>query len=416
MAEHAELAGVRGFPPAPYELLRHGGFPELARPMADPFRGQRAGGGAGAGLRELFRFLRCRPRLGRVFQEADASAPAAVIGYDYRQRRFAGRADVVGRTFRVRNAVITVIGVAQAGFIGETAAPQPDLWIPIRMQPQVVPGRGLAARCAAGKFMWLPVFGRRKPGVTIARADAESNAVFQAGLESFCGAAASPARKDFSTSLTALLAAAGVLLPIACANLANLLLARGEARRPEMALRLSLNASRGRLVRQLVTESLALAVGGRPPRPGSRAPAGQLARAADRAVRPQFSHGLHSRSADGKLHRRGNVSRRAVVWPAARMAGDPQRRSFPPQDAGARRFRPHAMGPSAGEPATGAFAPAFGRSGLLARRFITCNTLTSAILQRGCGRRGSIPASPATTRHAAWFSSTSSGRAFSGFR
>lgn len=233
-----------------------------------------------------FEVLGVNAVIGHVFTPAEvrAATPTAVISYNYWQRRFGGHPDVLGKTVSIRNAELTIIGVAAPGFTGETSGQRPDLWIPLRMQPAIVPGRDRLHDTPPAKVMWLHVFGRLKPGVTRAQAEAETNTLFQAGLESFYGPAASgercrefldqhlrirpgargasETRSEFSSSLTALLAAVGVLLLMACANLANLLLARGAARKPEIVLRLSLGASRGRLIRQLITESLALAAAG----------------------------------------------------------------------------------------------------------------------------------------------------------
>lgn len=233
-----------------------------------------------------FQVLGVGAALGRVFtaDEDRADSPYAVISYNYWQRRFSGRPNVLGKTLNMRKVALTIIGVAPRGFIGETSGQQPDLWIPLRMQPSVQPGSDWLHDRPPAKAMWLHVFGRLKPGVTPAQADARANAVFHAGLELFYGSVASEERRrelldqrllvrpgargasesrhEFANSLTALLVAVGVLLLIACANLANLLLARGAARRTEIAIRLSLGASRGRLIRQLITESLALAAMG----------------------------------------------------------------------------------------------------------------------------------------------------------
>ena len=232
----------------------------------------------------FFDVLGIRPAIGRFFSstEDNAEAPLAVLSHAFWQSRFGGRSDVLGKTIALRKAELTVIGVAPSGFIGETVGQQPDLWVPLRMQPSVIPNEDRLHDVPPEKIMWLHVFGRLKPGVTLAQAEAESNAIFKAGLESFYGgitsqerrrevldqrlrlhpggSGASNGRNELSNSLTALLAAVSVLLLIACANLANLFLARGANRRPEIALRLSLGASRGRLIRQLVTESMLIAV------------------------------------------------------------------------------------------------------------------------------------------------------------
>ena len=233
-----------------------------------------------------FQVLGASPASGRVFT-ADADrveTPEAVISHNFWQRRFGGREDVIGRTVTIRNATVSIVGIMPPAFIGETSGQLPDLWVPLAMQPRILPGNDYLHDTPPDKPMWLHVFGRLKPGVSLAEAEARANAVMQANLMAFYGAAAtgehraeyldqrlqiseasrgaSSKRSELSGSLTALLVGVGVLLLIACANLANLLLARGTARRAEMSLRLSLGAGRGRLMRQLVTESLVLAVCG----------------------------------------------------------------------------------------------------------------------------------------------------------
>ena len=237
-----------------------------------------------------FATLGIAPMLGTSFdparEPAPGSAPYAVINYDFWQRRFGGRTDVLGSTIALRGGAFSVIGVAPRSFFGETVGEQPDVWIPLAMQSTVLPGRDFL-RDAPGsveKIMWLHVFGRLRPGVTAERAQAAANVTFQQGLAAYYGSIGdAAARKRFMEQhltvrnaatgastlrqllepLFVLLGAAALALLIACSNLGNLLLARTTARNREMSVRLALGASRGRLIRQLLTESMFLAsIGG----------------------------------------------------------------------------------------------------------------------------------------------------------
>jgi predicted permease len=216
--------------------------------------------------------------LGRTLgPDDDRAAPNAVISYDYWHRRFGRRAEVLGSRIAIRQGVFSIIGVAPASFFGETVGQRPEIWVPLSNQPAVLPGRDWLHENPGDqdKVMWLHVFGRLKPGMRIETAQAAANVTFQQGLAAFYGSAerarsqwlklrpaargASQIRGQFAEPLTMLLLASGLVLLIACANLGNLLLTRTTARMREMSLRLALGAGRGRLIRQLLTESMVVA-------------------------------------------------------------------------------------------------------------------------------------------------------------
>jgi predicted permease len=239
-----------------------------------------------------FPLLGIRPVLGRLFEAKDTlyagTDPFVVLSYAYWMNHFGGDRRVIGRTIRVNKYPLTIMGVIRPGFDGLEPGLAASIFVPITMAPSVVPDYEFGRRFFDRRLRWVTVYGRLKPGVAIAESKVGLQPLFHQILEMEVrqpdfrhatlydkeqflnmrldvipgGQGNAILRRQYEKPLWVLMSVTGLVLLIACANIAALLLARAAARQKEIAVRLAIGSSRLRIAQQLITESLVLAIAG----------------------------------------------------------------------------------------------------------------------------------------------------------